>query len=482
MGQDKLSDFVQVAVRLAGSEAFVRCVEQASIDAPEGTHATLVITPQLVTHLAASALPLARTFWDDMWPQLAEAGWKTEGTEIKGEHLFYPPHDGGRPLDRVLASLKEVLEFLRDRPKLLASVQAAGAAIAATAAAARARRGDESTSAPALALALARGVPSACPKQHFHLDRASKAGAPLAKRPVPRGPTGELLAPNQLETAVKQPAQGKPGQKLCYNCGTTSTPLWRKDRATGIMMCNACGIYYKNHGRHRPIELVNAPHHAGAVAVRPSGPLLAPPPPLPFAVQSAELLEHTVSPPTGPSLPRRRSLAALGTLELPGSRALAGSEEVERSPPQAWVPTPLVGPSLDPGTASDDEVTRESLIEGLMAALEGHMDPANAARVLLDIKNRRNSVFGMYLAEEPSNEGPLDGLEEDEEDDVVPPSFNARPVKAAPHHPAKSRARAKPAPPVANNVRHTVNIFAVWAPHFLLFETTCHFCMLFSRN
>ncbi|CAG9460836.1 unnamed protein product [Pedinophyceae sp. YPF-701] len=43
--------------------------------------------------------------------------------------------------------------------------------------------------------------------------------------------------------------------KVCANCHTTSTPLWRKDKQTGTLMCNACGIYFKNHGRHRPVEL-----------------------------------------------------------------------------------------------------------------------------------------------------------------------------------------------------------------------------------
>ena len=40
----------------------------------------------------------------------------------------------------------------------------------------------------------------------------------------------------------------------CANCGTTSTPLWRKDRPTGLIMCNACGIYLKTHGRNRPLD------------------------------------------------------------------------------------------------------------------------------------------------------------------------------------------------------------------------------------
>ena len=28
------------------------------------------------------------------------------------------------------------------------------------------------------------------------------------------------------------------GIKVCENCGTTTTPLWRKDKQTGMMMCN----------------------------------------------------------------------------------------------------------------------------------------------------------------------------------------------------------------------------------------------------
>lgn len=45
---------------------------------------------------------------------------------------------------------------------------------------------------------------------------------------------------------------GKPAQ-TCYNCGTTSTPLWRKERETGLMYCNACGIFKKTHGIERPL-------------------------------------------------------------------------------------------------------------------------------------------------------------------------------------------------------------------------------------
>ncbi|KAI8082729.1 uncharacterized protein BX664DRAFT_182012 [Halteromyces radiatus] len=41
---------------------------------------------------------------------------------------------------------------------------------------------------------------------------------------------------------------------ICFNCNTTTTPLWRRD-GDGNTICNACGLYYKLHSVHRPITM-----------------------------------------------------------------------------------------------------------------------------------------------------------------------------------------------------------------------------------
>lgn len=53
---------------------------------------------------------------------------------------------------------------------------------------------------------------------------------------------------------------------VCINCNARETPLWRRI-ATGETVCNACGLYYKLHGAHRPLEAGKGPNaHRGGGA------------------------------------------------------------------------------------------------------------------------------------------------------------------------------------------------------------------------
>ncbi|KAJ1926220.1 hypothetical protein IWQ60_003970, partial [Tieghemiomyces parasiticus] len=46
--------------------------------------------------------------------------------------------------------------------------------------------------------------------------------------------------------------------RLCANCGVIATPSWRRTKDGKILMCNACGLFYKNCGKMRSWVLSNA--------------------------------------------------------------------------------------------------------------------------------------------------------------------------------------------------------------------------------
>lgn len=61
----------------------------------------------------------------------------------------------------------------------------------------------------------------------------------------------EFVKPSLDNFGQKQSPNASP---VCRNCKTQTTPLWRRDE-TGQVLCNACGLFLKLHGRPRPISL-----------------------------------------------------------------------------------------------------------------------------------------------------------------------------------------------------------------------------------
>ncbi|KAG0325314.1 putative electron transfer flavoprotein subunit [Podila horticola] len=81
----------------------------------------------------------------------------------------------------------------------------------------------------------------------------------------------------------------------CTNCKTTLTPLWRKDDA-GEILCNACGLYYKLHHRHRPISLKrNVIRHRSRYESKTPSPSATPVPVPVYASQAQDSLQDQAS-------------------------------------------------------------------------------------------------------------------------------------------------------------------------------------------
>ncbi|KAJ1877444.1 GATA type transcriptional activator of nitrogen-regulated proteins [Coemansia sp. RSA 1722] len=81
---------------------------------------------------------------------------------------------------------------------------------------------------------------------------------------VPRAPNCHPAQLHQVDVRVVQKRRITPKQQIslgmtprCYNCSAEQTPLWRRDPEDNII-CNACGLYYKLHGRARPVSMKRA--------------------------------------------------------------------------------------------------------------------------------------------------------------------------------------------------------------------------------
>ncbi|KAI8888819.1 hypothetical protein K501DRAFT_329672 [Backusella circina FSU 941] len=84
------------------------------------------------------------------------------------------------------------------------------------------------------------------------LSSTSSSNLGLTESPPSGDTAGHSITPTnkQTEKNIKKDT----GITQCTNCGTTTTPLWRRN-PEGKPLCNACGLFLKLHGVVRPLSL-----------------------------------------------------------------------------------------------------------------------------------------------------------------------------------------------------------------------------------
>ena len=68
------------------------------------------------------------------------------------------------------------------------------------------------------------------------------------------GTARPLARSTTQRSSLSNSSKSKPEGTACANCATTTTTLWRRIKEN-VTVCNACGLYFKVHGRDRPTQL-----------------------------------------------------------------------------------------------------------------------------------------------------------------------------------------------------------------------------------
>ncbi|KXJ95366.1 hypothetical protein Micbo1qcDRAFT_157266 [Microdochium bolleyi] len=93
------------------------------------------------------------------------------------------------------------------------------------------------------------------PQEQQQLQPAAPEPTPSTDSPQLRASSAHLpimVPPGSSPAATAPTTSGN--LPTCQNCSTSTTPLWRRDEV-GNVLCNACGLFLKLHGRPRPISL-----------------------------------------------------------------------------------------------------------------------------------------------------------------------------------------------------------------------------------
>lgn len=89
-------------------------------------------------------------------------------------------------------------------------------------------------------------------EQQEAADQAEPAERDDHARPsFPQLPPPNSQLPLQYLPVVFPPLP----RKICSNCGSISTPSWRRCPEGRNLLCNACGLYQKLHRRPRPLRI-----------------------------------------------------------------------------------------------------------------------------------------------------------------------------------------------------------------------------------
>ncbi|KAI1317027.1 hypothetical protein EDD11_009093 [Mortierella claussenii] len=70
-----------------------------------------------------------------------------------------------------------------------------------------------------------------------------------------RSPSPESMVTTKNGAAKAVSSSCSSRQLECFNCKVTQTPLWRRTPDRKHSLCNACGLYYKQYGAHRPLHV-----------------------------------------------------------------------------------------------------------------------------------------------------------------------------------------------------------------------------------